>query len=393
MKLLRTEVAAPKKPMPIKPPPKPPVATATGTIGATATGFVKPPKPGVVLSPFKPKVTQAEAIAAARELLSGAPLELQQGSHIVVSDPEHANSGNDVEGPRADSANAQLAANAELEAAALAQLSTQERTQYLRVQRQLSGDPVAKLALQTLLLENALPGGELLQNLAKLTTQKLADGVDRARLVADVVQEVTTPTCMAQQNKNTCVATAASIQLVMQNPAEYVRLISGLASPEGTVTTLGGDVLKREITPSVDDARTLSAQLLTPALMELGNSLLNYDDASDSTQLGPLGLQGLLAFGADVVAASITGRDYTWVQTIGPFKPMTMDAIEAQLEKGVSVLAGINYQGLGGHELLVTGLETRDGKEYVRVINPWGQEELIPREEFQENLVAIAHQN
>lgn len=389
MKLLRTDAKpALNKPAPIKPPPapKPPVT-------ATATGFVKPPKPGLVLSPFKPNVTKADAIAAARELLSGAPKAEEKNGHIIISDPANANDVSDEFGDRGAAANAQLARNGELETAALAQLSTQERSQYLRVQRQLSDDPVAKLALQAMLFEGKLSGGELLTNLSKLTTQKLGEGVDRARLIADVVQEVATPTCINQQDKNTCVATAATIQLVLQNPAEYVRLISGLASPEATVTTLGGDVLKVEGTPDSASQRTMSAQLLTPALMELGNGIFNYDEASDTTQYGPFGQPGLLAFGADIVAASITGKNYTWVQTMGPLKGMTMDAIVAQLEKGNTVLAGINYQGLGGHELLVTGMETRDGKEYVRVINPWGREELIHREQFQENLMAMAHES
>lgn len=386
MKLLRT---APTKLAPIKPPPapvKPPVI-------ATATGFVPKPKVGLVLSPFRPQVTQQSAIAAARELLSGRPTETKSGSHIVISDPLDANSASDLSGERADAANLQLAANTELETSALASMRTTERSQYLRVQRQLTNDPVAKLALQTLLLEGKLPGGELLGNLAKLTTQKLGDGVDRARLVADTVQEVTTPSCINQQNKNTCVATSASIQLAMQNPAEYVRLISGLASPEGTVTTLGGDTLTREMTPDVNGPRTLSQQLLAPALMELGNGFLNYNEASDTSEvLGPFGLKGLLAFGADAIASSITGKDYTWAQTMWPVQGVTMDAMIAQLEKGHSVLAGINWQGMGGHEILVTGLETRDGQEYVRVINPWGREELIPRDEFQNNLMAIAHE-
>lgn len=387
MKLLRTAPAL-ARPAPIKPPlpvPKPPAATATG--------FVKPPKPGLVLSPFKPKVTQADAVASARALLSGAPRKDEQSGHIIISDPADANDVSDEFGDRAAAANAQLARNGELETEALARLSTTERSQYLRVQRQLSADPVAKLALQALLFEGKLPGGALLKNLSKLTTQPLGEGIDRARLIADVVQEVATPTCINQQDKNTCVATAATIQLVLQNPAEYVRLISGLASPEATVTTLGGDVLKVEGTPDSASRRTLSAQLLTPALMELGNGIFNYDEASDTTQYGPFGAPGLLAFGADLVAASITGKDYTWAPAVAPLKGVTMDAIVAQLEKGNTVLAGIDYQGRGGHELLVTGLETHDGCEYVRVINPWGREELIPRDEFQEQLMAMAHEN
>lgn len=387
MKLLRSDVT-PKKLAPIKPPPAPKPPATSGS----ATGFVKPPKQGVQLSPFQPKVTQAGAIADARELLSGGKVEFDDNGHIVISDPADANCADDVklDSERAQAALRQLGLNGDVETAALAKFTSEERNRYLRVQRQLANDPVAKLALQTLLLEGKLPGGDLLANLSKLTTQKLADGIDRARLIADVVQEVTTPSCMNQCTKNTCAATSAQIQLVMQNPAEYVRLVAGLASPEGKVTTLGGDVLTREITPNNDDARTLSAQLLTPALMELGNAFFSYDDASDTS--GPLGMQGLMAFGVDIVAASITGKNYTWTPTLGPFKPMTMDAIVAQLKQGHSVLAGIDWQGLGGHEILVTGLETRDGKEYVRVINPWGREELIPRDEFQDSLMAIAHQ-
>lgn len=49
-----------------------------------------------------------------------------------------------------------------------------------------------------------------------------------------------------------------------------------------------------------------------------------------------------------------------------------------ELAAGRDVLVGIKW-GDGGHKVLVTGTETRDGVDYVKIINPWGREELIPR--------------
>lgn len=38
------------------------------------------------------------------------------------------------------------------------------------------------------------------------------------------------------------------------------------------------------------------------------------------------------------------------------------------------------------HWVLVTGREMRDGVEYLRIVNPWGQEELMTRAELENRM-------
>ncbi|MDP1826742.1 MAG: hypothetical protein Q8L48_25955 [Archangium sp.] len=357
----------------------------------------EPPKPkGPSLDGQRPAVTRDEAIKRARELLEGPVKESKQADgSIVVEDAPYVNDAADVNGKRADEAARQIADNVALEGEALDKLSARDRARYLSVKKTLleagegkpQGDPVAALALQTMLLEGKLDT-PLLTNLSKLNQQELAPGIDRQQLLSDVVQEVAVPEAIAQRNRGTCVPTSIEIQLVQQNPAEYVRLIAGLATPAGEVTTAGGDVLKREDGVLEDGtSRSLSQKLLAPALMELGDGLADYNNEEDKHVGGTLdGKSGLTAAQADVVLESLYGHDFAF-QTTGSNeeKKAGTDFVLQELDAGRDVLVGIKW-GDGGHKVLVTGTETRDGVDYVKIINPWGREELIPRDDFEARL-------
>ncbi len=382
-----------------------PVTAPKAVLKAPASVFEAAKKLGEKLLGARPAPTgKDEAVRRARELLEGpAQRTAQSDGSVVVADAPHVNDRRDVTGPRADDALRQVGDNAALEAEALSSLAPKDRARYLTVQRALlaeaegrpNGDPVAALALQTMLLEGALPGARalggtdtLLSGLEKVTRQELAEGIDRQQLLADVVQEVAVPAAIAQRNRGTCVPTSIEIQLVQTNPAEYVRLVSGLATPAGEVTTRGGDVLVREDGVLTDDTtRSLSQRLLAPALMELGNGLADYNNEEDRHEGGGLdGRSGLTAAQADVVLESLYGRDHAFQNTqSAEEKTAGTDFVLRELEAGRTVLVGLRW-GEGGHKVLVTGTESRDGVDYVRIINPWGREELIPRSDFEARL-------
>ncbi|GMU59894.1 MAG: hypothetical protein AMXMBFR34_16570 [Myxococcaceae bacterium] len=347
--------------------------------------------------------TKDQAIARARELLEGKALSREDGTSLVVEDAPYVNDKRDFKGPRADAALTQLGDNTQLEAEALSKLSAKDKARYLAVKESLlapsderpQGDPVAALALQTMLLEGRLPGDKalggkdtLLGSLANVTKQELAEGVDRQLLLGDLVQEVAIPESVAQRGRGTCVPTSIEIHLLQNNPAEYVRLVSGLATPEGEVTTVGGDVLKREDGVLEDKtSRSVPQLLLAPALMELGDGLADYDNAADQHHGGNLdGKTGLTAAQADVVLESLYGHDFAFQSTgSAEEKKAGTDFVLEQVAAGHSPLVALKW-GTGSHKLLVTGTETRDGVEYVKVINPWGRVELIPRDDFEARL-------
>ncbi|MBE2252944.1 MAG: hypothetical protein IAE78_25650 [Myxococcus sp.] len=323
---------------------------------------------------------------------------------IITNDAPNVNDPRDVSGERARDAKAQLLDNSRLEGDALMGLSPRDRERYQTVKASLleptpgkpDGDPVAALALQTMLLEGSLPGERagggrdtLLGGLAKLATQEVGAGIDRQQLLSDVVQEVASPMAINQSTKGTCVPTSIQMQLIQNNPAEYVRLVSGLASPAGEVTTAGGDVLKVEPDALTDaTGRSVSQRLLAPALMELGNGRADYDNTDDKHTGGDPGSNeiGLTPSQADRVLESLYGRDFAFSRTgSAAEKAAGTQMVMDELAAGRSVLVGLDWTG-GGHKVLVTGTETRDGQEYLTIMNPWGRQESILRSEFEERL-------
>ncbi|MBK7861428.1 MAG: hypothetical protein IPJ65_22995 [Archangiaceae bacterium] len=351
--------------------------------------------------------TAAGAVAASRGLLEGRPVDQADAdAHTtIVSDAP------DVNAPESSKSlmlkTMQAVDNEPFEEEALKKLSPSDREKYLDVKDVIvndgpggNHDAAALLSLQLSLLEGKLPGGSAiggeqttLDGLQTLATQPLAEGVDRFTLVSDVVQELAVPEAIAQQNFGTCAPTSLEIQLARDNPSEYVRLVSGLASPDASVTTKGGDTLKVEAGALTDPSpRSLSQRLLAPALMELGNGTNeNYVDGQDANVDAngkPVG-GGLTVEGVDLVLESLYGRDFTFASdlTSPESKAQAIDFIAAEVNHGRSVPVGMAWgEGDGGHELLCTGTEERDGELYFELVNPWGRVELMSSTELTQRL-------
>jgi hypothetical protein len=292
----------------------------------------------------------------------------------------------------------QIKKNEGLEKQAREQLSPTERQQYDRVTEQTKNDPEARLSLQLLAIEGKLPGegsdaqgGNLLTNLDKMATQPLAEGIDRGALVSDFVQEVATPSAIAQHGKSTCTMTSVQIKMATENPAEYARIVGGLSTPEGKVEMASGDTLTRESGTEKDDGsgRSISARLWQPALMEYANGDEKYDnmggkdDTGESTneRWGPIpdshhsGLEG------DQVNRAMEGLNGADVHMSDDNDDNNLDEIKEATDDGTLVPVGLNWED-GGHKVLVT--KVTDDKVYID--NPWGQEESIDRDEFQDRM-------
>ncbi len=374
--------------------------------------FSAPTAKPVALDGTKRSSSVSEAIAKARSLIEtgGTPKTASVPKGLVTNDTPSVNDPKDVKGERAKKASAQLAANAELEGNALARLSPKDRERYQTVKDALleptagkpKGDPVAALGLQTMLLEGKLPGGKalgskdtLLGGLAKLATQEVGAGIDRQQLLSDVVQEVFTPSAVAQgSRKGTCSVTTAEIQLLRDNPAEYVRLVSGLASPAGEVTTAGGDRLRVEPDAVTDGSgRSASQRLLAPALMEFGNGAREYSNNGSGQDSNSSGARGLDTAEVDRVLESLNADTYKWSAKGGSEQRRKEIAaiVDRRLDAGRSVMVGLKWTS-EGHQVLAIGTETRNGQEYVKIINPWGTEESIPRSEFDARLISTNYE-
>lgn len=295
-------------------------------------------------------------------------------------------------------AGGQIEANKNLEEKALKKLTKTQRQQYDRLAAQTKDDPLARLALQLLLLEGKLAGSkkssgkkDLLAELDALTSQKLADGIKRSDLIGDLVQELAVPSSIAQHNRGTCTVTSVQILAAKNDPAEFVRLVGGLASPKGEVKLRNGKKITREPGTASDDGtkRSVSSRLWQPAMMEYANGSDDYDNKTDKHK--KTGKSGLNASQVDQVLDGLMGADAKVDSSIKSDKDKknALKKMESELKAGKQVLAGIkwgiaNKDGKidGSHKVVVSKI----GKDRVYYTNPWGKEESMSRAEFEKRL-------
>lgn len=295
----------------------------------------------------------------------------------IIRDPKDANAPGQ----------AMTEAQAKAESNVFNALDASTREKFEQLKQGIGGDPAARAALSRLLTEGRL-SEDLLESLLTLDAQPLAPGIDGKALLADALEEIEDPATINQQKQNTCGATSAQIFLAKSQPTEYLRLLSGLASPEGKVLTRGGDEIERKEDWSAEDGgRTLSSRLLQPAFMELSNGKLTYDNTKDwhSRWKVPV-YPGVMPDDEARLMTSLTGRKYESDFTLFQ-KEKTVSSLKPGPGKEIPVV--LNYQNkppiAPAHWMLLT--EIKDG--YAHFLNPYGWEERMTMEEFQKNLLAL----
>ncbi len=299
------------------------------------------------------------------------------------------------------------------EQAALAKLGPRAEN-YRKLAELCGGDPIARDALMRMLFDGRLTAGkdmagqgDLLSHLERAASQPLTPGLDRRELVTGLIEEIDNPVKIAQEGKGTCVATSATIVMTRKNAVEYARLVVDLARPEGQTTTVSGASLTRNAdwANNNDYGRTPSLRLLQPALMELGNGFMRYNNDKDAHTLEnpsfwttvkngwqsfrdtlsriPILPGGLSGRGANKVLEALTGDDYSMIYMVTRLnRGSAFRRVEAASKAGKQVPVGLEWEG-GGHKVVVDKIE--NGMAYIT--NPWGQRETIGLEEFKSNLM------
>ncbi len=379
----------PSSPKPSTPAPAP--APGKGHGGGSVFEPSKPaPVPTTPSAPSASDKVREQAVSTMDELLN-AQAHRKQGYNgaVVVQDAANVERSENTnpKSARYKAAQAQVKQHEALEQRQLARLSPQERARYATVRQELgaTNNPVATLALQKLLVSGRLEKGadfldqgSVLQHLSDIARgHDLDRRVDRRTLLTDLVQELATPSAINQGSRGTCAPTALSIGLNIERPAEYARIMKAAASTSGAVKLVDGSTLYREKdTAFTDDrsGRALTQRLLAPIFMEASNGTDDYRDSASKDKRNA----GATARELDALYDAVYGHDMAFDTRN---KSTWMDRIRSELAQGQNVLAGIKY-GSGGHQLLVTGLETIKGTEYVKYINPWGQHERMAAAEF-----------
>lgn len=348
-----------------------------------------------------PARTREQAIDEASDLLRGPQLAAGSPGTTpgVDRDPARVDTVDDTStgSARYRAAKTQVTANAAIEKVSLATLSPQERAQYAHIKAACARDPVAQLALQKLLLDGTLGGSKSLEaTLSQLATSTpLAKGIDRRTLVGNLVQELAAPSSIDQGLTGTCAPTTVATQLAMTDPAEYARLIAGLASKRGRVELAGGLTLQREVGTIADDGsgRASTQRLLGPALMQLMSDGDDFDyDNRDPAMRARVGTS---PESLELAYEALRNRPMESMQILqfpgqpNPAAAKGIDLIRHQLEQGLSV--SIGYRPGAQHQVLITGASTCDGEKGFTFIDPEGREAHISEAELRKTLGAVMY--
>jgi hypothetical protein len=226
---------------------------------------------------------------------------------------------------------------------------------------------------------------EVMAGLEQLATQPLAPGIDRADLVATTLRQLADPSAVNQGDKFTCAPAVVQMMLADENPAEYLRLVSGLAGPEGQVTLQNGATITRDANWQSDPTRSVVDNLMQPALMQYATG--SYDSLTDARKTASGTGQGLYAAEQDKLIAAVTGRQSTSILGSGP-------EVIGQLGKataaGKPVPAIIKYKDengeIKGHAVLVESVS--NGK--VTYLDPKAGRKTVSLEEFQGKLQSVS---
>lgn len=379
-------VAAPTKPA--KPAP-------TMDIDELFIGTSTAPAPGA----------QTRSVADARRdaeklWLIDKPIQPTDGFRTTLRDGRDANSV-----INASLSQQQLEKNAPLEQAALSKLDGTQKAAHERIKTQTEKDPAARLALQVLLVEGKLTTGPaaddgktLLQSLDRLASDPIHANIPRGELVCDLLQEIALPSIINQHNKATCTVTTLQILIAQENPAEFARLVAGLASPGGSAKLANGDAILREPgTESPDGTRrSISGRLWQAALMEYGNGdKTNYDNTKDlhietnRSGLGQTGVQRVLS-GLIDAKPKLLDTSVHAMSKRDAFKDEMIGMIRNSANAGNPVPVAIEWgkpdaQGKihGVHEVLVT----RIAADEVYFNNPWGTEDKMALAELKKRII------
>ncbi len=400
-------------PVPTSPPPPAP------TIAPPAPAAPVPKQPSAAPSPVDAQPTVAAPIldpaerhrrlTASRVVFESTP-EGGAGFRRVERDVIDAFMplASDELAQRTQRARFQVGANQAVEQAALAGWPEADRARYRRIADLVSALPLARLSLQTLLLDGRLPGERrstdgtgLLAALDRLESAPLQPAMDRDRegkrldrayLLGGLIQEIAFPSCISQNAKRTCTVTTAQILMAKHHPAEYVRLVTGLASPSGEARLANGDTVARVAGTEHwgTCGRTASARLWQPAMMEYGNQSATYDNVADVSDPGGLRYSGLTNQQFGRVVEGLTGLESrAWYVANGSTAEDLVAQMKQALAGGLPVptslrwgVVGPSGEADGYHKVLVTAI---DG-DRVRYLNPWGKEESMSLASFQGRL-------
>lgn len=255
---------------------------------------------------------------------------------------------------------------------------------------------VDSLGLKGILGEQNTDGRSVTELLQDFTTRPLARGVHRRKTMLTLLRQLDNPELMKQGERGACAAAGLQHLLASRDPAQYVSLVSDLASPEGVATLNNGQTISRvEDSISDDSGRDEVSRLLQSAFLEYGNGPESYSNRQDLStgahdpalhQANPWvvdsghqegGHSGLYPNEITRVLKGLFPHNESRTVFVDPSKTDThYDTLQDIVSRGDIALVGLRWDE-GAHLLVVK--EVHD--DYVLAWNPWGEAREREREQ------------
>lgn len=233
----------------------------------------------------------------------------------------------------------------------------------------------AKLITDSVPFKLGEPSNQLsppvMKQLEQLKTMELAPGIDRNELIRSIIANLRNPESINQGDRQTCSAAVVQAMLAKEDPAEYVRLMAGLASPKGEFKLKDGSILKRDPNYQLGSGKSITDKLMQPALMQKATKG-GYDSQNDRRVDGKG--QGLYASEQAQLMESVLGQK---TETVFGNDPELFKQIEAALNDGKPVSATIKVRDprtgeIKGHSVtlekvggMITYLDPKKGRVTV----------------------------
>ncbi|MDB5100312.1 MAG: hypothetical protein JWM80_4733 [Cyanobacteria bacterium RYN_339] len=301
---------------------------------------------------------------------------------------------------------------------AYAHLPAAERARVEALRGKFEGSPRVQEALDGLVQTGRIGSKDLrggkttLDHLEALATAPLEPAIAAQRLetLGETIMEIAQPGSISQRGRNTCGAAAAQGNLAQESPAEYVRLLVGLASPNGHVETTTGKWLHRNKKWFLDEHtgdRSVPSRLLQSSFMEVSSNG-SYDNKLDRGRWPALFdwvgnklhlLDGSFPAGEAHLMHDLTGRDF-YAEWNGSMETKGEGFEHASREHPVMALMNFNDKDGGEslHWVRVIGYDP--AKDEYRVLNARarnqetdaGTEDVVGGADFVKHHVAIVRE-
>ncbi|MFP4498173.1 MAG: hypothetical protein ACLFQV_08175 [Vulcanimicrobiota bacterium] len=231
-------------------------------------------------------------------------------------------------------------------------------------------------------------GKTLLANLNRIFSQKFTNEVDSRRIKNQVLSIVANPDLISQGNKGTCTMTTLEYINAVNHPAEFVRIISGLTSPDKQVQLRNGETLianRGSLKPD-NSSRLDVNRIYQASMMEYGNGELDYDNAGDINVRRTMLPSG--AIKEETLHKGLyppeSNRSFDAVlpykSSFAEFSPIDREKVDGQFQKltdkGAIVPIALAWRGpkenIYEHKVAVEGMDD----QYAYIRDPFGSNDM-----------------